>query len=125
MGRIATDTSGDMALGSSVSGGSLRPGIRYTGRLATAPAGTMPQGEATVITGGGSQTGGLSRWGGYSAMSVGPADDCTFWDAQGDIPADGPVNRATRVAPFQISNIRGPPPPKHLPHHARPPHPHP
>src|SRR5439155_25921086 len=82
MGSIAMDRSGDMALGYSVSSSSLRPGIRYTGRLQSDPAGTMPQGEATVITGGGSQTGGLSRWGDYSAMSVDPADDCTFWYAQ-------------------------------------------
>src|SRR5207247_10197967 len=39
MGSIATDQSGDMALGSSASSASLHPGIRYTGRLPTDPPG--------------------------------------------------------------------------------------
>src|SRR6266705_2030408 len=111
MGSIAMDRSGDMALGYSVSSSSLRPGIRYTGRLQSDPAGTMPQGEATVITGGGSQTGGLSRWGDYSAMSVDPADDCTFWYAQEYIPANGSFNWHTRIASFKFANCGGPPPP--------------
>ena len=78
MGSIAMDASGDIAMGYSASSGSLRPSIRYTGRLATDPLNTM-QAEATLITGTGVQTGALHRWGDYSSMSVDPVDDCTFW----------------------------------------------
>src|SRR5207247_5745127 len=44
MGSIASDQSGDVALGYSVSSSSLHPGIRYSGRLAGDPLGQMPQG---------------------------------------------------------------------------------
>lgn len=107
MGSIAEDRSGDIALGYSVSSSSLRPGVRYTGRLPGDAAGTMPQGEATVITGGGSQTGGLTRWGDYSAMSVDPSDDCTFWYANEYIPANGSFNWRTRVASFKFPSCGG------------------
>src|SRR5205823_7014717 len=56
MGSIAMDHTGDIALGYSVSSSTLRPGIRYTGRLASDPLGAMTQGEGTIVTGGGSQT---------------------------------------------------------------------
>ena len=57
---------------------------RYSGRLATDPLNTLPQTEVQLIAGAGSQTnncggGPCDRWGDYSAMSVDPADDCTFW----------------------------------------------
>src|SRR5713226_7798394 len=74
MGSIAMDKSGDMVLGFSTSSSSLHPGLRYSGRLASDAAGTMPQGESTIFTGPGSQTGqNLSRWGDYSEMTVDPA----------------------------------------------------
>src|SRR5262249_5633352 len=79
MVSIAMDQSGDIALGYSTSSGSLSPSIRYTGRLAGDALGQMTQGETTLQAGGGSQTGTLTRWGDYSAMTVDPIDDCTFW----------------------------------------------
>src|SRR6266481_3845549 len=81
MGSIAMDQSGDMAVGYSVASSSLNPTIRYTGRVPTDPSGTM-EAEVNVVTGTGSQTTGLSRWGDYSAMQVDPVDDCTFWYTQ-------------------------------------------
>jgi hypothetical protein len=92
MPSIALDQSGDIALGFSASSSSLHPGIRYTGRLPGDAAGTMGQGEATVITGAGSQTAGLTRWGDYSALTVDPADNCTFWYTNQYIPANGSFN---------------------------------
>lgn len=79
MGSIAMDRNGNMALGYSVSGSGTFPSIRYTGRLASDPAGEMPQGEGTLQAGGGVQTSVKGRWGDYSSMSVDPTDDCTFW----------------------------------------------
>src|SRR5215831_18682767 len=51
--------------GFSRSDASSNPAIHYTARLASDPAGQMPQGEGTIINGTGSQTSGLSRWGDY------------------------------------------------------------
>src|ERR1051326_3275286 len=92
MGSIAQDQSGDMAMGFSISSSSTHPGISYTGRLASDPAGTMAQGETSVIVGAGSQTGTLTRWGDYSAMQVDPSDGCTFWYTNEYIPANGTFN---------------------------------
>jgi hypothetical protein len=103
MGSIAQDHVGDMAMGYSVSSGSLHPGISYTGRLVSDPAGTMPQGETSLIVGAGSQTGSnLSRWGDYSAMTVDPADDCTFWYTNEYIPSNGAFNWKTQIGSFKF-----------------------
>ena len=101
MGSIAMDQSGDMALGYSVSSSSLNPTIRYVGRVPTDPAGTM-EAEVNVVTGTGSQTTGLSRWGDYSAMQVDPVDDCTFWYTQEYIKTNGTFNWNTRIANFKF-----------------------
>jgi hypothetical protein len=112
MGSIAQDASGDIGLGYSVSSSSLHPQIRYTGRLAGDPAGTMSQGEGTILAGAGSQTGSnLSRWGDYSAIAVDPTDDCTFWYANEYIPANGAFNWRTRIASFKFSGCGAPPTP--------------
>ncbi len=75
---LAVDGSGDMAVGYSASSASLYPSIRYAGRLASDPPNTLPQAEAVLQAGAGSQTV-SDRWGDYSAMSVDPTDGCTFW----------------------------------------------
>ena len=103
MPSIAMDGSGDIAAGFSASSSSLHPGVRYTGRLPGDPAGTMGQGEGTIVTGGGSQTGNLTRWGDYSALTVDPADDCTFWYTNEYIPANGSFNWRTRIGSFKFS----------------------
>ncbi len=102
MGSMAFDQSGNLALGFSVSSSSLKPEIRYTGRLAGDAAGQMTQGESTVIAGGGSQGRTLSRWGDYSMMSVDPVDDCTFWYTTEYIPANGTFNWKTRIGSFKF-----------------------
>lgn len=77
MGGIAMDGSGNIALGYNVSSQTIYPSLRYAGRLATDPLGTLPQGEYTLIDG--SAINGSNRYGDYSAMSIDPIDDCTFW----------------------------------------------
>src|SRR5437879_244526 len=86
MGSLAVDGQGNVALGYTTSNGSLPnfPSIAYSGRLETDPLNTLPQTEVQLIGGAGSQTntcggGPCDRWGDYSAMSVDPVDDCTFW----------------------------------------------
>ncbi len=107
MGGIAMDSAGDMALGFSVSSNSLHPGIHYTGRLTGDPLGQMTQGENSLIEGSGSQTGTLTRWGDYSAMTVDPVDDCTFWYTNEYLPADGTFNWKTRIGSFKFANCNG------------------
>jgi hypothetical protein len=104
MGSIAMDHNGDIAMGYSVSSTALHPSIRYTGRLAGDPLGVMTQGEGTIISGGGSQNGGLSRWGDYTSMSVDPSDDCTFWYTNEYLTSNGSFNWHTRVGSFKFPN---------------------
>jgi List-Bact-rpt repeat protein len=78
MGSIAMDGSGDIALGYSVSSVSVNPSLRYATRVSGAAPGTLET-EATLVAGGGVQTAAGNRWGDYSAMTIDPADDCTFW----------------------------------------------
>jgi hypothetical protein len=106
MGSIATDQAGDMAVGYSVSSSSTRPSIRYTGRVPTDPAGTM-EAEVNIVSGTGSQTGSLSRWGDYSAMTVDPVDDCTFWFTTEYMKTTGSFNWNTRIANFKFPNCGG------------------
>jgi hypothetical protein len=68
-----------MALGYSASNSAVFPSVWYTGRLVGDALGTMPQGEGSFVNGLGSQTSTAARWGDYTAMTVDPVDDCTFW----------------------------------------------
>ena len=86
MPSLAVDGQGNMAMGYSTSNGTSPnfPSIAYAGRLAGDPLNQLPQTETQLVAGGGSQTnncGGApcDRWGDYTAMSVDPVDDCTFW----------------------------------------------
>jgi hypothetical protein len=107
MGSVAMDKQGNMALGYSASSASTKPSIRYAGRLAGDPAGQITQGEGTIIQGGGSQGSGLDRWGDYSAMTVDPADDCTFWFTTEYLKTDGTFNWSTRIASFKFPSCGG------------------
>jgi hypothetical protein len=100
MGSLAVDAQGNMALGYSASSSSMYPAIRYVGRLATDPLNQLPQSETTLIAGTGSQTS-YSRWGDYSAMSVDPVDDCTFWYTT-EYYATTSTNWQTRIGSFKF-----------------------
>ena len=96
MGSIAMDGAGNIALGYNVSDAtSVFPGIRYAGRLATDTPGTLPVTETTLVAG--AAANGNNRYGDYSAMSVDPADDCSFWFTGEHNPA---ANWATRIGAF-------------------------
>jgi hypothetical protein len=115
MGSIAQDQSGDIAMGFSTSSSSAHPGISYTGRLVSDPSGQMSQGETSLIVGGGSQTGTLTRWGDYSAMTVDPSDNCTFWYTNEYIPSNGSFNWKTRIGSFTFPSCGGSPTPTPTP----------
>jgi hypothetical protein len=111
MGSIAMDRKGNALLGYSVvNGTTVFPGIRYTGRLAGDPAGTMPLGEGVIINGSGVQTTTNSRWGDYTSMNIDPSDDCTFWYTNQYYTAAGQASSAagwqTRIASVKLPNCR-------------------
>lgn len=101
MGSIAMDRQGNMALGYSASSGAVYPSIRYTGRLVSDPLGSM-QTENIILDGHGSQLSNLSRWGDYSAMTVDPVDDCTFWYTTEYLKSSGTFNWSTWIASFKF-----------------------
>ena len=105
MGSIAMDKVGDIAVGFSKSSSTTHPGIGYTGRTPSDPAGTL-ESMATIFTGGGSQTGGTAnganRWGDYSSLVLDPSNDCTFWYVNQYIPSNGSFNFRTRLASFKF-----------------------
>jgi hypothetical protein len=83
MPSLAVNKNGDMAVGYTVSDGTMYPAIRYAGRLAADPLNTLGQGEASLIEGTGFQCCRFSdgtlnnRWGDYSAMTI-DTNGCTF-----------------------------------------------
>ncbi|HEU0296123.1 MAG TPA: hypothetical protein VFR47_25535 [Anaerolineales bacterium] len=107
MGSIAQDKNGNLAVGYSVVNGTdVFPGIRYTGRLAGDPLGQMTLGEGIIMNGSGVQTAFNSRWGDYTAMTIDPVDDCTFWYVNEYYTAAGQATSAsgwqTRIASFKL-----------------------
>ncbi len=102
MGSIAMDRDGNMALGFSVSSAATYPSIRYVGRLASDPLGTLPQGETVMIAGSGSQTHSSGRWGDYSMMAVDATDECTFWYTQEYYDATSVAGWKTRIGSFKF-----------------------
>jgi hypothetical protein len=105
MGSMGMDKVGDIAVGYSASSSSINPAIRYTGRVPTDNLGTL-ESEATILSGTGSQTGSLSRWGDYSSISIDPVDDCTFWYTNEYLTTNGSYNWNTRIASFKITGCQ-------------------
>jgi hypothetical protein len=104
MASAAMNGAGDIALGYSVSSTIVSPSIWFTGRLdGDLPLGEMTQGEGTIINGSGYQQHSSGRWGDYSAMSVDPLDDCTFWYTQEYYASVGTAPWRTRVGSFELA----------------------
>jgi IPT/TIG domain len=110
MGSAAMDGAGDIAVGYSVSSTTVYPSIRYAGRLATDPLGSLSQGEATMTAGTGAETDFSGRWGDYSTMNVDPSDDCTFWYANEYFPTTSDRGWHTRIGHFEFPSCGTPPP---------------
>ncbi len=110
MGSAAMDKNGGIALGYSLSSGTMFPSLGYTGRLAGDALGTMTQGDNLMKAGAGSQKSDLNcdpsycalRWGDYSSMSIDPSDECTFWYTNEYLPSNGNFNWTTWIGSFQL-----------------------
>src|SRR5205823_4868281 len=108
MGSAAMDQSGDIAVGYSISSTSIYPSIRYAGRLASDPLGSLSQGETTLFSGSGAETDFSGRWGDYSSMSVDPTDDCTFWYANEYFATTSDTGWRTRIGHFEFPSCAPP-----------------
>jgi hypothetical protein len=111
MGSVAQDKYGNLAVGYSVvNGTNVYPGIRYAGRLPTDPLGQLSQGERVMQAGSGVQTTLNSRWGDYTALSVDPKDDCTFYYINEYYTLasqmSSPAGWLTRIGAFKFPNCR-------------------
>jgi len=111
MGSIAMDHVGDIAVGYSGSSATTYPYVAYASRTASDALGTLST-ETIVKAGGGSQycqnflscfpRTTLSRWGDYSALSVDPVDDCTFWYTNEYEKTSGAFNWSTWITSFSF-----------------------
>ncbi|HEY0662006.1 MAG TPA: DUF11 domain-containing protein [Lysobacter sp.] len=105
MGSAAMDKDGNIALGYSIANSDgtnqVFPGMRYAGRRFDDLAGQLGQTERVILNGANAETGGAGqRWGDYSAMSVDPVDDCTFYFTSHN--ATGAGGKPTRIAAFRF-----------------------
>jgi len=105
MGSVAMDKQGNIAVGYSASSSSVFPSVRFSGRLPNDPLGTL-EAENTIKIGGGSQLPNLARWGDYSAISVDPVDDCTFFYTNEYLKSSGTFNWSTQIASFKFTGCQ-------------------
>ncbi|HEV7239407.1 MAG TPA: carboxypeptidase regulatory-like domain-containing protein [Thermoanaerobaculia bacterium] len=99
---IAADKDGNVAIGYAVSSSTMNPSIRYAGRLASDPVGTLPQTEASLHEGTGVQTSGANRWGDYTSLSIDESDDCTFWYTNQYYQTSGSFDWDMRIGSFKF-----------------------
>ncbi|GIV58689.1 MAG: hypothetical protein KatS3mg042_1602 [Rhodothermaceae bacterium] len=108
MGSIAMNGNGDIALGFSVTSPQRFPSIAVTGQTAdVSGSGVMNVAEMELWAGAGVQTGSSNRWGDYSAMSVDPTDDMTFWYTQEYYANTGSFDFKTRIVSFTLEGGGG------------------
>ncbi len=103
-GSICMDQNGSIGLSYSVSGSSVYPGIRYTGRLSSDTPGMMTGTETSAVSGTSPAVSCGNRWGDYSEMTLDPSDNTTFWNTN---EYDGAGSEATRIFSFAITSPTG------------------
>lgn len=101
MGSIGMDSAGNIAVGYSASSSKVYPSIRITGRQSSDPIGQLET-EDSMLSGTGSQLKNLNRWGDYSAVTVDPTDDCTFFYTNEYLKQSGTFNWSTQIASFKF-----------------------
>ncbi len=106
MAGAAMDQDGNIALAYSVvrQAPAVFTGLRYAGRLAGDPLGTLTTAEASIFEGAGSQTG--QRWGDYAQLGTDPENGCSFFGTGEYVNAGGQWQ--TRVGRFKFDECGGP-----------------
>ncbi len=97
-GAMAMDIFGNIGMSYTVVSGSQYPSLRFTGRLASDPLGTMTLAEESFAEG--TMSDPATRYGDYSQMTVDPSDGKTFW-AIGEYFNGG---RKNQVGVFKIAS---------------------
>ncbi len=96
-GNMCMDANGNIGLAYTIVSTTQFPALRFTGRYASDPAGTMTLAEEVIASS--TQSDPSSRYGDYSQMTIDPTDDVTFWSI-GEYFNSG---RKNRVGVFQIA----------------------
>ncbi len=96
-GNMCSDIYGNIGMAYTSVSTTLNPSLRFTGRLASDPPGTMTIAENLIITG--TSVDPSSRYGDYAQMTIDPVDGRTFWTIS-EYFSSGRKNRAST---FQIS----------------------
>jgi PKD repeat protein len=97
-GNMCMDASGNIGLAYTTVSTTQYPSLRFTGRFAGDPLGTMTFTEGVIANG--VQSDPASRYGDYSQMTIDPLDDATFWSI-GEYFAGG--TRKNHVGVFMIA----------------------
>ncbi len=98
MSSVAMDAAGGMAAAYNFSSDTTNfPGLKYSGRLATDPTGTMPQGEHLLVAGAAASN--TNLYGDYAQLNLDDTDGCTFYYTGEWSPA---ANWGTRIASFRF-----------------------
>ncbi|MFH1121736.1 MAG: PKD domain-containing protein [Bacteroidota bacterium] len=96
-GNMCMDANGNIGMAYTICSTTQFPSLRFTGRYASDPLGTMTLGEEVIATG--TQSDPSSRYGDYAQMTIDPTDDVTFWSI-GEYFNGG---RKNHVGVFQIA----------------------
>ena len=103
-GSIGMDQDGDIAMAYCTDDSTtLYPCIRYTGRMAADPLGTMSGSEQTAIAGSSPVVNCSNRWGDYSDMTL-DTDGVTFWHTNEYNKAGVAANR---IFSFRLTSPTG------------------
>ena len=99
MGSAGIDAAGNIGLAFNIASGTLKAGIRYTGRFDGDPLGQMTVAETEIFQGVGVQTF-SNRFGDYSHLTMDP-DNFTFWFTAEYFSSNN--NWRTQIAAFTLS----------------------
>ena len=108
MASAAQDASGHIAVGYSQSGTTQNANIMIAARTGAGTGAGLDQGEGVFFASGGAQGSSYGRWGDYSAMSVDPVDDCTFWYTTEVFTSSTDSSWSTRIGKFVLPGCTTP-----------------
>ena len=103
-GSIAQDAQGNIGLAYTVVSSSVYTALRYTGRLASDPLGTMTLAEEVSANGDSQNNRGDGRYGDYGQITIDPLDDMTFWHISEYMKGPSPNVRKSHVVAFKVGS---------------------
>lgn len=103
-GSIGIDSQGNIGLGYTVVSSSVYTSLRYTGRLASDPLGTMTLAEGVSADGDNRNNRSDGRYGDYGQLTVDPLDDLTFWHISEYMRGSGNNRRRSHVVAFKLGD---------------------